>query len=243
MGKYPNAPIREAVLDIRVAPRDDLVLDDLRSLAARTPDFPKIDEQFAINATLQMGAAASQSITPVKQGFVFQSPDQHRLFVAQGGGFSFSQLPPYDSWEVFAAKGKELWTTYKDMARPKAVTRLALRYVNRLEVPMPLPDFEEYLRIAPKIPEELPQGISHFFIQYQIPYPDIGAKAVINIGMIEPPANDILPILLDIDVFREHDVPQDESEIWNYFEDLRVTKNSIFEAAITKKMKARFSNG
>ena len=196
MGKYPNAPIREAVLDIRVAPRDDLVLDELRSLADRTPDFPKIDEQFAINAAIQVGTTAPQSITPVKQGFIFQSPDQHCLFVAQGGGFSFSQLAPYDSWETFVTKGRALWTVYRDMARPKAVTRLALRYVNRLEIPMPLPDFEEYLRIAPKIPEEMPQGISHFFNQYQIPYVNIGATAVINIGMIEPPANDILPILL-----------------------------------------------
>jgi uncharacterized protein (TIGR04255 family) len=243
MGKYRNAPIREAILDIRVSPREDLALDELRALSAQAADFPKVEDQYVINAAIQVGAEASRSITPVKHGFVFTSVERNQIFVAQSAGFSFSQLAPYDSWKVFVAQAREIWKNYHALARPKALTRVALRYVNRLEIPVPFADFEEYLRIAPQIPKEMPQGISHFFNQYQIPYQEIGALAVLNIGMIEAPANGMLPILLDIDIFKDRNVPQEEAEVWEYFEALRITKNSVFESAITEKMKARFGHG
>jgi uncharacterized protein (TIGR04255 family) len=58
MGKYQNPPIREAILDIRVAARRDLVLDELRSLLAeKVPEFPKIEEQFMLNWSWTTGAS------------------------------------------------------------------------------------------------------------------------------------------------------------------------------------------
>jgi uncharacterized protein (TIGR04255 family) len=43
--------------------------------------------------------------------------------------------------------------------------------------------------------------------------------------------------MLDIDMFRDQDVPQDEQGIWQAFGQLRDGKNQIFDASLTESAK------
>jgi uncharacterized protein (TIGR04255 family) len=171
---YPNAPITEAVMDIRVQSRDDLEVEELRSLAKGSgEEFLQTNERFSIRATITGGSpVATQTTTPTKVGFEFRNSTGDRVLGAQIDGWSFSKLTPYEKWEVFQRQGRNLWNKYRDLARPKQIQRAALRYVNRLDLPLPIDDFKQYLRTVPEIAPDLPQGLSNFFLQAQIPQID-----------------------------------------------------------------------
>ncbi len=77
-------------------------------------------------------------------------------------------------------------------------------------------------------------------MQVQLPLDDIQATAVINQTIVPPPDMGVVSIILDVDVFRSVAVPQDESEIWSYFETLHIYKNKVFEASITNKTRELF---
>ena len=67
---------------------------------------------------------------------------------------------------------KQLWLHYVDLARPVSVARIALRYINRIEIPLPFEDYKEYVLTIPEIAPGIPQGLAHFFMRLEIPYPE-----------------------------------------------------------------------
>ena len=68
-------------------------------------------------------------------------------------------------------------------ARPNRLKRLALRYINRIEIPLPIRDFKDYLLTIPEIAPGLPQALSNFIMRLVIPNPEMEATAVINVIM------------------------------------------------------------
>jgi uncharacterized protein (TIGR04255 family) len=114
-----------------------------------------------------------------------------------------------------------------------------LRYINRIEIPLPIKDFKEYILGIPDIPPKLPQELAHFFIQFTILNRNIEANAIITLTM-EEPTNNKLPIIFDIDVFRDNIYMNNETKIWDDFESLRIFKNDIFFNSITKKTEELF---
>jgi uncharacterized protein (TIGR04255 family) len=156
----------------------------------------------------------------------------------RAGGFTFSRLAPYQSWPPFRSEARRLWEVAQPVVKSEVVTRVAVRYVNRLELPLPFGDFKEYLRTVPEISPSLSQGLSAFFMQLHMPQPDISAVAVLNLRL-EPvaaePLQKSVTVILDVDLFKESEIPQNDEGLWALFEQLHVKKNEIFEACITDR--------
>ena len=66
------------------------------------------------------------------------------------------------------------------------------------------------------------------------------ALLVINMTLIAPPTPAVVSVVLDLDLFRNTNLPQAEDGIWACFEQLRLRKNAAFEACITDAMRERF---
>jgi uncharacterized protein (TIGR04255 family) len=239
---YRRPPITEAALDIRVTLPVGIGLDQLRETGDKLGDrFPATAEQYDITAEItsgpRVGAAAHQRAV----GYQFRSEVGDRLFSMGLGGFSYNKLAPYERWETVRDEAKEIWSVYRAVTTPETVKRLGLRYINRLDLPLPVSDFRDYLRTIPEISPELPQGLSGYFMRLFIPQDDLGAHLILQEAILPPPHDGVVSILLDIDVFKTGEVPQDNDEIWVFFEQLRLRKNRIFEACITDKARELFS--
>jgi uncharacterized protein (TIGR04255 family) len=108
-----------------------------------------------------------------------------------------------------------------------------------LNLPFPMQDFDEYLTAPPIIPQELPQVISSFLTRVVLTEPALGVSAIITQALEPiPPIADInrLPVILDIDVFKQDPKGIDETDAWNTIEQLRHFKNKIFDKSITSKL-------
>jgi uncharacterized protein (TIGR04255 family) len=236
---YPNAPITEALIDIRVLPREGLSVEDFRKLGGEFgSEFKVQNDQFRLSGSVTPGAS---SVPPVTTKIGIQFVGQAKLFHAQIDGWSFNKLAPYRGWEEeFRDQARTLWRAYREIAQPQAISRVALRYVNRLDLPMPMRDLEVYLRTYPELAPDLPQALSSFLMQLQIPHDDINAFLYLNMAMVPPARENVASIVLDLDLIRTVNIPQTEEDLWGCIEILRSRKNKIFEACITDPTRELF---
>jgi uncharacterized protein (TIGR04255 family) len=233
---YSRAPITEAVIDLRVEPPPGLTLASLAEVqSGERETYPTRRDMFRAQADLSIGAQVGAAVAQVQNGYAFESADGRQIFQARLDGFLFSRLAPYDRWETFRNEARRLWQIYQAITRPQGVSRAAVRYINRLDLPLPLTDFRDYLRTVPEIAAELPQGLTGYFMQLQIPQEDLGSMLLLNEAMMPPSGEDLVSVLLDIDLSRPNGLPSAEEDLWKFIEELHVRKNEIFEACITDR--------
>lgn len=240
---FPNAPITEALLDIRVELPADVDIKKLEAFHERVKDrFPDKKAKGAFAVQVQVSPNGTLQSLPAlggPQGFLFRSPSDHKIVQARMDGFTFNKLKPYEEWKKFRDEARELWDTYHEMFNPSKIMRIALRYINRIEVPLPFGDFKEYILTTPEIAPNLPQSLAHFYMQLVMQEPNIKAIAVITQTMENVTENNLLPLVLDIDVFKEA-IFTDEITLWDDIEKLRTFKNDIFFDSVTDKAKELF---
>jgi uncharacterized protein (TIGR04255 family) len=242
---YPRAPITEAVLDIRVEARSGIEASDLLPVLEEMKDsYANTEDQFELHALLidDHGSQQSNSVSRKKIGFRARHA-KDRLYQAQVTGFSFNKLAPYDRWATFKSEAKRIWSIYRQIARPVSITRLGLRYINKIDIPVAasvqLKDyFRAYIEISDEVPET--KTMSNFLFQVHLPQVDLGGLCVINCAALPPAQSGTASILLDIDVFKLSEAPQQEADVWALFDKLRQRKNSIFEACITDRTRELF---
>ncbi len=233
---YSRAPITEAIIDLRVTLPDGFSVDDLANIHSHITDrFPTREPIHTASLMFQSGPSIKIDANQEHHGFLFRSEDGLRILQAKLSGFTFNRLAPYNTWEEFSASARQLWEVYKDVCKPSSVTRAAVRFINRLNLPGPTLDFKEYLRTVPEVAPDLPQGLSSFFMQLQIPQDDLNCMLIINEAFTPPTSPELVSVILDFDLFREHVWQSDDEAIWRFLEELRQRKNLAFEASITDK--------
>jgi uncharacterized protein (TIGR04255 family) len=237
---YSKNPITEAIIDVRVEPRDDLTLTELEYCWAGEeqtyPDKMKLNMTLSQLQAPRAGETVSHTAETEPIGFMFKSRDERQLFQVHRDGFTVNRLTPYLGWEPFSSEARRLWKTYLERIRPRKVLRLALRNINRLDFPYPNVELKDYLNIAPDVPQGgLLEPLGNIFMQLAVPQKDITSILQITEMGAAPRTPDGTSVVLDIDLFRNEDVPQEEESIWAVFEQLRNRKNEIFEACITDK--------
>lgn len=242
---FPNAPITEALLDIRVQLPKDINLQILESFHDRIKEkFPDKQKRVFIKAGFKFSPEGVTSEIPVQSGgpdgFLFRSPIENKVVQARLDGFTFNKLKPYEKWETFSSEARQLWNLFTEIARPITITRIALRYINRIEIPLPIKEFKDYILTVPDSPPDLPLNVSHFFMSVVCGKPEIQAKAQLNETLEAVTPNNTLPLILDIDVYRETTFEGNSDVIWAEFEKLRDFKNEIFFKSITKKTEELF---
>lgn len=242
---FPNAPITEAVLEFQLRLEGDPHLGRLAVIQDTIKgSYPTRRDSKILSAGVQLPAG---SMTPwanaeAKQvGYAFLSADGKQTIQARLNAFGFSRLKPYESWKSFRRDAHEMWEHYKKIARPERITRIGLRYINRIEIPLPIKDFSEYLLTKLDIASGLPNAISAMALQAVLRDADTGAGVILN-QSIDPnnDSSDHLPLVFDIDAFKEVDLPADSGDLWNIVAILRRIKDDFFFKSFTEKAKELF---
>jgi uncharacterized protein (TIGR04255 family) len=238
---YPNAPITEAIIQLLVKPAEGVSVADLaRAHEGEEKSYPNRKDLQIATGLFEMGPRVSAAASSQHVGFMYSSSDQKQVYQTGLDGFSFSRLAPYESWELFNKEARRLWQIYRERLKPAAVNRLAVRYVNRLDILGAHVETKDYLRTQPEIAADLPQALAGYFMHLQIPMDDIRCMLLVNQTIGESPKAGCVGLILDIDLFRADDIPKDEGGIWQLFETLRDRKNEIFEACITDRARELF---
>jgi uncharacterized protein (TIGR04255 family) len=233
MTAYPHlnrAPITEAALDIRVEAEPGVVPAMIEKFAiAVKQNFPDQKPFRTVEAVFTMAsdkpAEAESQTTGV--GKVCWNVDKTRAVQARTDGFSLNHVRLYGSWEELRGHAKEMWPQYVDLVKPKAVTRIALRYINRLDFPSG-EDLASRLRTMPVLSRNLPQLVNSCLMRVEIPF-DHERRAIITEATLPTGPQDVRRgLILDIDAFVFRHMAPGDTALWDEFEALHDIKNCCF---------------
>lgn len=243
--RFPNAPIVEAILSVGVAP-PHLALDESRIALFREAiqeEYPHRSEDYQVSGTVEVSdtdRSVTQSVEQRRIGYLFRAENGSVVRVGTDG-FSFHHFAGYPSWAEFREMSRAAWDTYVAIFEPKRIGKIGLRYLNLIELPLPLSDLKEYLATYPEVAASIDTGFAGYLLRLVFPQPGIPAVGIIT-QAIEPVREDrgYVPLILDLDVARDGDFKFDEVLLWGTFERLRQYKNRLFFESITEKAKELF---
>ena len=233
-----NAPITEAIIDFRVKLPSEFKVEAFLELKKTISDrFPKVEERKLFSSQLRIKKGRPQPPSAEYHGvhgYFFRPEDDKKVAQFRIDGFTFSLLKPYTHWKEMFAEARKLWEMYWGIAQPEAITRLAVRYVNHINIPLPIDDLSDYFTAPPKIPDNI-QGIISGFLSKVVVYDqemDVATNIVQALEKSIKPDKHIT-VVLDIDSFKTGDFNVNNGEMWDIFANLHNTKNQIFFNSIT----------
>jgi uncharacterized protein (TIGR04255 family) len=235
-----NAPITEAVVDFRVSLAKEFRPERLREagdLLAR--EYPLIDEPKRFEAHFELSEGQPKAAMTTRDlgfhGIWLRTEDKKSVAQFRMDGFTFNRLKPYTRWEQILPEALRLWEVYVRLANPQGITRLALRYINHLNLPRPGVELDDYIVTAPRVPPSVPQLLSSFITRLVLEHPKGQMKAnvtqVLEVG-VETSAHSLL---FDIDVFRVGQLEINSASIAGALGSLREYKNDIFFGSLTER--------
>lgn len=243
---YSRAPIVEAVIDVHASFDTTPTLRDLEELSRIFKDrLPLVHaiNSFALNFAAKIGDASDspdvQSNTTTSQlGYRLSTPQSDRVLQIRRQGMSYSHLPPYTNWEQFLGEMRPLWLSYASALKAVSVTRLAVRFINRIPILSGV-DIDEYVHLGPRIPPEASKQLVGYFMQLVLPAAELGPefRVIVNTGVEPGTTPSSSALVLDIDVFCETVLSVHADAMWKTLEQLRNHKNRIFEASISDKVR------
>lgn len=233
--RYSRAPIVEAVFDVRVSLDDRTKVEDLAEVhVGEEQGYPEHQHNFIIENQIQVNETEiGGGVRKHLNGHVYRSADGLNVFQARVDGFTFSRLHPYDRWSTFSEEAFRLWSKYQAVAEPVAVRRLALRYINRFDFLEPSIDLSIYLKTYPELSPLLPQMLTGYFMNVQLPLTEDGLQVNLIQTIIESDTPGV-SLILDLDVFCQMEVKAlGLDSLKETFNRLRDAKNGVFEACLT----------
>ena len=240
---FPNPPIREALIDIRVDLPDGFDVKQFEQIGDEiSDDFPNRKDQVAWQYQIAVQAPSAPKIDSSSKhaGYRFESEDNNKIVQTRLDGFTLNLISNYKSWEHLKEEAYKYWEIYCRVASPTRVVRVALRYINDIFLPLPLEDLSPYLQVRPEHPYEDSDTIEHFSrtVLHDKKY-RISSVITLTAGPIKADIP-VLPVVLDIDVFKSESMNIDGQAIDDTLMQLRDYKNRLFFASITEKTKEMF---
>jgi uncharacterized protein (TIGR04255 family) len=243
---YAKAPITEALIDLRVAYGQGISLEKLKRFGDEIKtEYPNEGSRdvFQGQITFETSAPTTQSSSRSTIGYIFHSPDRLQAVQARMDGFTFSRFAPYQNWSHLVEETKRLWSLFVRTAQPTGVLRVAVRYINQINLPLKSGGlrFEDYLRTFPAIGVEDDVELEQFLVRLVMPQKDLSAKLILTEALLPEQGNSI-GVILDIDLFRENvELDVRSNDIWAILELFHERKNSYFEASITDASRELFA--
>lgn len=240
---YRNPPIEEAVCTFRFEPGAAPVtdLDDHLHQLIRT-EFARREEAKQLEARLTVGRDGPTHDVRILDETVF-SNEGRTMYVHVGPNvLSIRYRKPYEGWERFWLAIWLAYQSYREVAAPKMINGISLRYVNRLEIAPAEAGLSHYFNFYPHWHETLPAAPDAFMMAVQFQVPDSPDVLRIHMGSVGR-RNGHLQVVLDLEVFfaRSPSLALDDAEDWLQRAHSQVV--AAFEGCIREPLRERFDSG
>lgn len=250
---YKSAPITEAVIALNYA--SDLADSDAKKAAANLrADYPNeqpiesFDLDLNVKAVARGPSQSSEANANVdvkakrKMSYRLASNDQSEVCLILPNMLIVSQLAPYPGWEAFFARFKRTIGRFSAAAEYRKRTRVGVRFINRLDLPIlgvPV-EYENFFRVHIAAPASFGPNIG-YTATVRFLVPEVKGTLTISTASAQSPVPNHVGFMLDIDVGIEQEVPQRDDELERLLESVRVVKNRVFEECISQAARKKFA--
>lgn len=237
---YRNPPVVEALCEIYFADSswDDTVpgafYERVRS------EFPKKQRREIQEAKITMGpdtsSAGVQRLPPWMQ---FLTEDGSLMIQVAENLVVVNQLLPYRHFEKWEQIIYTALNVYNEVALPKKISRIGLRYINRIEIPETITSMEEYFTIYPQLPQSLGDTHGTFLVRVEIPQAELGHTVLITFGTSVPPQPVEGKQTFMLDLYDRNSRPLEPNEA-ELKKEVQIAHDNVvmaFEDSITNKLR------
>lgn len=196
-------------------------------------EFPARDELRVYSGHVRLASSGDPgfvSQAPRPLGFVLRSADGKWVAQFRFDGFALSRLRPYASWSEMKERAVHCWRAYCGAVRPARISRIAVRYINRIPFAKDQP-LDRVFTTTFSLASTLPQAVAGFLLRIVIPFEAENATAAVTQALRENSQE----CTFDLDVFSLTSAAIDDPDVWERLEKLRVVKNRIFFESLTSQ--------
>lgn len=248
---YAHPPIEEALCEFRFSPSRDWDFTVPGKLQTELGDeyTGKPRQQTAVRLGLEAQEGRPPNVR-YDEGVArvhLVSKDGTRLVGVGPDVLSIHMLRPYRAegppgrtgWNEFRRRISAALDAYWKVAEPLGVTRIGIRYLNKIVVPQNTVRVEHYLRCALPDVEGLPDRLNNFVSRVDYAYED-GVRLVLLQGSVDVPS-DCVGFLLDLDVIWEDATAVFRDAALTIVDNLHDRDLVAFEAVITERARGLFN--
>lgn len=237
---YSRSPIVEARIDIKVQCSPEMEVAHLLKMATEIESEYEIREQLVnlqnsitVEGTSNAVLSSSFSNNPVGYGLV--SNDKQSAIQVRLDGFTFSHFIPYPGWDRFKEVGLKFWDIYCKITNPISIDGVAIRYVNRIDIPLLGIELKDYFRTTPEISPDLPAALDAYMMHLQMPIAEIDSTVHIIQARIPSTSPEVVSIALDINIIKQGTISKEAEDILATLTLIHTHIDSVFEASITDR--------
>lgn len=240
---YTRPPITEAVIGITFS---SPIKQTILTLVNKKFHSHYPNHETVSNVKIAVELADKQVNKPTadidqENGHRLSTADMTQLVLLWPSSFSLSQLAPYHGWDSFFDRFVRDWGVWKRIVGFQTISRIGVRYINRIDIPVtgPIIEHEKFLNVYPQLPGML-NPIEAYAIQTSSHLKDIDCRLMLNSAVVPSPILDRASFLIDLDISKEINPPQNDNDIYDLLKKIRVQKNAIFETCISSRARELF---
>jgi uncharacterized protein (TIGR04255 family) len=242
---YKHPPITEAVIGISfTSPIKSAIFDSINKKFHTHYPHHQMVSNIGVDVAVELSKNQIQKpTTNIKKmdGHRLSTADMTQLLVLWPSVFTLSQLAPYPGWDKFFERFVRDWKVWKRVVGFQTISRIGVRFINRIDIPItgPVTEYEEYLNVYPKLPDSI-NPINAYAVQVVSELKDINCILKINSAAVPSPILNHSSFIVDLDISKEVDPPQNDNDIYDLINKIRAQKNSVFESCMSKRAKELF---
>jgi uncharacterized protein (TIGR04255 family) len=241
MTKYGKPPIVEALAEFQFSPESEwdatipgLVYERLGG----EDQFPHRDQGKVVEAQFAIDKDSLQERRIETERVRFRSADDKSIVQVSKHLLVVNRVAPYEGWDKMRPLIERASSAYLAVAQPTGLSRLGLRYINKIAIPGTRIDLEDYFDLYPAVGDRLPQDHGPFMTGIEIPYGKDLLKLQISSGMPESPKQGAIILDLDYSRMPVPDLACDATMSWLDTAHERI--ETAFEGCITDRTRRLF---
>lgn len=197
--RYQKPPLVEALCEVRFASTEERRWDWAipGMLYERIQGrFPTRRERHAIDIPI-VGPVPLGTATHSIERLQFVSGDENTMVQVGPDLLAVNSLRPHLGWPELRDTLLDVLAAYRGIAAPSSIAMAAVRYINRVELPLQSGfALERYFQVLPVLPVGVPEEVSTFLIHTEVGYEDPAAIFRFRFGTTES-AGQVAAFMLD----------------------------------------------
>jgi uncharacterized protein (TIGR04255 family) len=239
--RYKNPPVVEALCEIYFHDSKwDGTLPGLFFEKVRE-NYPKKKEleQVGVQVSVSKEAQATQ-VQREGRRIQFIKEDGSRLIQIENNLLVINQLRPYPRFEDWKPVIDEMLKHYSEVAQPKGIKQMGMRYINRIIIPVAKFKMEDYFNLYPQVPESLGAMHGKFMMRLEIPPKHKDHRLMVTFGTAPPESPETSAEMLDMYNIFVLPVAFPIEDVDKYIIEAHENIETAFENSITNKTRELF---
>jgi len=238
--KYKKSPIIEVVCEFRfeLENESDATLPGMYFSLVKEK-FP-IKKQRSLGTMVPIEGSKGEAEMVVSHLAQFYNQEETQLIQIGSNLLSINCLKNYPFWENFSQSIMEIFTKYLEVAKPKAIKRIALKSINKIEIANQTFELPDYFKFFPASPNNIETPVKNFSLHIETSLNDgRDILAMKNVSTISDNIGNSA-FILDFEYIMNKPGGVELNEVENWLEIALEQLYRAFDESITEKLKLDF---